>query len=206
MKNENFYLNQEDIIRDLQEKNMKLRERSQIETGRNNKITEEYDKMYILYEEKKKSIQDLQNELTNKINVNKNSVNELNEKNQEIQKLRNTLEMLKNENESQYQNIQKLKSKLKIANEKNKHIMSFIQENSSFNNVMNNVSTTNNNSMLPNNSTSQIIKQHQMNQQRIADEMNVSITNENKDISNLNENEENNMKEIAGLMKSILDE
>ena len=74
------------------------------------------------------------------------------------------------------------------------------------NNVMNNVSTTNNNSMLPNNSTSQIIKQHQMNQQRIADEMNVSITNENKDISNLNENEENNMKEIAGLMKSILDE
>ena len=61
-------------------------------------------------------------------------------------------------------------------------------------------------SMLPNNSTSQIIKQHQMNQQRIADEMNVSITNENKDISNLNENEENNMKEIAGLMKSILDE
>ena len=56
MKNENFYLNQEDIIRDLQEKNMKLRERSQIETGRNNKITEEYDKMYILYEEKKKSI------------------------------------------------------------------------------------------------------------------------------------------------------
>ena len=84
--------------------------------------------------------------------------------------------------------------------------MSFIQENSSFNNVMNNVSTTNNNSMLPNNSTSQIIKQHQMNQQRIADEMNVSITNENKDISNLNENEENNMKEIAGLMKSILDE
>ena len=45
-----------------------------------------------------------------------------------------------------------------------------------------------------------------MNQQRIADEMNVSITNENKDISNLNENEENNMKEIAGLMKSILDE
>ena len=80
MKNENFYLNQEDIIRDLQEKNMKLRERSQIETGRNNKITEEYDKMYILYEEKKKSIQDLQNELTNKINVNKNSVNELNAK------------------------------------------------------------------------------------------------------------------------------
>ena len=71
---------------------------------------------------------------------------------------------------------------------------------------MNNISITNNNSMLPNNSTSQIIKQHQMNQQRIADEMNVSITNENKDISNLNENEENNMKEIAGLMKSILDE
>jgi hypothetical protein len=155
-------------------------------------------------------IQQLQNDLSQKINSNKNSINILNEKTKEIANLRNQLELLKNESEMKYQNIQKLKNQLKILNEKNKHLTSFINENSSFNiNTNNNVNvnnTTLNNSTIHNASTSQIIRQHQLNQERIAEEMNSSGSDGLKDQSNLNENEENNMKEIDGLMKAILEE
>ena len=84
------------------------------------------------------------------------------------------MESLKVENENQYQNIQRLKSQLAISKEKNKHIKSFINENSSMNINVNNTSVNN--------------------------------LESGKDVSRLNENEENNMKQIEGLMKSILEE
>ena len=158
----------------------------------------------------KRFYKQLQNDLSQKINSNKNSINILNDKTKEIANLRNQLELLKNESEMKYQNIQKLKNQLKILNEKNKHLTSFINENSSFNiNTNNNVNvnnTTLNNSTIHNASTSQIIRQHQLNQERIAEEMNSSGSDGLKDQSGLNENEENNMKEIDGLMKAILEE
>ena len=134
----------------------------------------EYNYYFGSFSEKKATIEKLQTELSNKIADNKNSINILNEKNKEISELRNILESLKAENENQYQNIQRLKSQLAIAKEKNKHIKSFINENSSMNINVNNTSVNN--------------------------------LESGKDVSRLNENEENNMKQIEGLMKSILEE
>lgn len=210
MKNESFYLNQEEIIHDLLTKNSSIQTKLTETLEKEKQTQEEAANLLAVFEEKKTMIQQLQNDLSQKINSNKNSINILNDKTKEIANLRNQLELLKNESEMKYQNIQKLKNQLKILNEKNKHLTSFINENSSFNiNTNNNVNvnnTTLNNSTIHNASTSQIIRQHQLNQERIAEEMNSSGSDGLKDQSNLNENEENNMKEIDGLMKAILEE
>lgn len=210
MKNESFYLNQEEIIHDLLTKNSSIQTKLAETLEKEKQTQEEAANLLAVFEEKKAMIQQLQNDLSQKINSNKNSINVLNDKTKEIANLRNQLELLKNESEMKYQNIQKLKNQLKILNEKNKHLTSFINENSSFNiNTNNNVNvnnTTLNNSTIHNASTSQIIRQHQLNQERIAEEMNSSGSDGLKDQSNLNENEENNMKEIDGLMKAILEE
>ena len=174
VKNENFYLNQEEIISDLSSKSKALKMKLQNSKQESEKKINEYNYYFGSFSEKKATIEKLQTELSNKIADNKNSINLLNEKNKEISELRNILESLKAENENQYQNIQRLKSQLAIAKEKNKHIKSFINENSSMNINVNNTSVNN--------------------------------LESGKDVSRLNENEENNMKQIEGLMKSILEE
>lgn len=174
VKNENFYLNQEEIISDLSSKSKALKMKLQNSKQESEKKINEYNYYFGSFSEKKATIEKLQTELSNKIADNKNSINLLNEKNKEISELRNILESLKVENENQYQNIQRLKSQLTIAKEKNKHIKSFINENSSMNINVNNTSVNN--------------------------------LESGKDVSRLNENEENNMKQIEGLMKSILEE
>lgn len=174
VKNENFYLNQEEIISDLSSKSKALKMKLQNSKQESEKKINEYNYYFGSFSEKKATIEKLQTELSNKIADNKNSINILNEKNKEISELRNILESLKAENENQYQNIQRLKSQLAIAKEKNKHIKSFINENSSMNINVNNTSVNN--------------------------------LESGKDVSRLNENEENNMKQIEGLMKSILEE
>ena len=174
VKNENFYLNQEEIISDLSSKSKALKVKLQNSKQESEKKINEYNYYFGTFSEKKATIEKLQTELSNKIADNKNSINILNEKNKEISELRNILESLKAENENQYQNIQRLKSQLAIAKEKNKHIKSFINENSSMNINVNNTSVNN--------------------------------LESGKDVSRLNENEENNMKQIEGLMKSILEE
>lgn len=174
VKNENFYLNQEEIINDLSTKSKALKVKLENSKQESEKRINEYNYYFGNFSEKKTTIEKLQTELSNKISENKNSINILDEKNKEIVELRNILENLKAENENQYQNIQRLKSQLAIAKEKNKHIKSFITENSSMNINVNNTSTNN--------------------------------LENGKDVSRLNENEENNMKQIEGLMKSILEE
>ena len=198
LKNENFYLTQEDIIKELRDNNIKLKEKRIRINDEFTKADEEYTNLYNNVEINKKTILELQNDLQSKIDKNKESINILNEKTIEISQLRNTLNLLKAENEQSFLNKQKSKSNLK-KNDSNININitqnKKININTSFNNV-------NNNDI----STSFMIKQHQLNQQKLYEGLNNNSITNIIDQSNLNENEQNNINEVAALAHNFLEE
>ena len=198
LKNENFYLTQEDIIKELRDNNIKLKEKRIRINDEFTKADEEYTNLYNNVEINKKTILELQNDLQSKIDKNKESINTLNEKTIEISNLRNTLNLLKAENEQSFLNKQKSKSNLK-KNDSNVNINitqnKKININTSFNNV-------NNNDI----STSFMIKQHQLNQQKLYEGLNNNSITNIIDQSNLNENEQNNINEVAALAHNFLEE
>ena len=198
LKNENFYLTQEDIIKELRDNNIKLKEKRMRINDEFTKADEEYTNLYNNVEINKKTILELQNDLQSKIDKNKESINTLNEKTIEISNLRNTLNLLKAENEQSFLYKQKSKSNLK-KNDSNININTTqnkkININTSFNNV-------NNNDI----STSFMIKQHQLNQQKLYEGLNNNSITNIIDQSNLNENEQNNINEVAALAHNFLEE
>ena len=198
LKNENFYLTQEDIIKELRDNNIKLKEKRIRINDEFTKADEEYTNLYNNVEINKKTILELQNDLQSKIDKNKESINTLNEKTIEISNLRNTLNLLKAENEQSFLNKQKSKSNLK-KNDSNININitqnKKININTSFNNV-------NNNDI----STSFMIKQHQLNQQKLYEGLNNNSITNIIDQSNLNENEQNNINEVAALAHNFLED
>ena len=198
LKNENFYLTQEDIIKELRDNNIKLKEKRMRINDEFTKADEEYTNLYNNVEINKKTILELQNDLQSKIDKNKESINILNEKTIEISNLRNTLNLLKAENEQSFLYKQKNKTNLK-KNDSNININTtqnkILNINTSFNNV-------NNNDI----STSFMIKQHQLNQQKLYEGLNNNSITNIIDQSNLNENEQNNINEVAALAHNFLEE
>ena len=198
LKNENFYLTQEDIIKELRDNNIKLKEKRMRINDEFTKADEEYTNLYNNVEINKKTILELQNDLQSKIDKNKESINTLNEKTIEISNLRNTLNLLKAENEQSFLYKQKNKKNLK-KNDSNININTtqnkILNINTSFNNV-------NNNDI----STSFMIKQHQLNQQKLYEGLNNNSITNIIDQSNLNENEQNNINEVAALAHNFLEE
>ena len=198
LKNENFYLTQEDIIKELRDNNIKLKEKRMRINDEFTKADEEYTNLYNNVEINKKTILELQNDLQSKIDKNKESINTLNEKTIEISNLRNTLNLLKAENEQSFLYKQKNKTNLK-KNDSNININTtqnkILNINTSFNNV-------NNNDI----STSFMIKQHQLNQQKLYEGLNNNSITNIIDQSNLNENEQNNINEVAALAHNFLEE
>ena len=198
LKNENFYLTQEDIIKELRDNNIKLKEKRIRINDEFTKADEEYTNLYNNVEINKKTILELQNDLQSKIDKNKESINTLNEKTIEISNLRNTLNLLKAENEQSFLYKQKNKTNLK-KNDSNININTtqnkILNINTSFNNV-------NNNDI----STSFMIKQHQLNQQKLYEGLNNNSITNIIDQSNLNENEQNNINEVAALAHNFLEE
>ena len=185
IKNENFYLTQEEIIKELKEKNLSLKNKRDKINEEFKKVDEEYSEVYNNVQIDKKIIINLQNDLGRKIEKSKLSINTLNEKSIEISNLRNKLNILKNENE------QKLLTKKKVLKLKN--------NNSSKLNISKvNNSELNNSNLNNNKSTSFLIKQNQK-----LTEANSFM---NIDQSNLNENEPNYMKELNGFVNEILNE
>ena len=77
LKNENFYLTQEDIIKELRDNNIKLKEKRMRINDEFTKADEEYTNLYNNVEINKKTILELQNDLQSKIDKNK----EINKKN-----------------------------------------------------------------------------------------------------------------------------
>ena len=185
IKNENFYLTQEEIIKELREKNTSLKIKRDKMNDEFKKVDEEYSEVYNSVQIDKKIIINLQNDLGRKIEKSKLSINTLNQKSIEISNLRNKLNILKNENE------QKLLTKTKVLKLKN--------NNSSKLNISKvNNSELNNSNLNNNKSTSFLIKQNQK-----LTEANSFM---NIEQSNLNENEPNYMKELNGFVNGILNE
>ena len=215
LKNENFYLTQEEIIKELKDKNIQLTEQKNklnIELEKNN---QNFINLYHNLENNKKIILELQNDLSKKIEESKESVSILNEKNKEITNLQNTLNLLKNEGEQNLLKEQKLKQKLKKVNDANKHLNSFIQENS-INNTINKNKTNNNNNISNNFNTiadtsgDLLLKQLEKNQRNYFEPLNNSSNSDFKlnnnnynEQSNFNEFEQENMNELTGLIKKI---
>ena len=230
LKNENFYLTQENIIKELKEKNKKLRnELSDI----NSKLSTEegkYLNIYNNFEEKKRNFENLQKNLNNIKKESEKSSEILNQKIQELYEIKSNVNKMKSETEDRKKIEKGLKRKLEKVNESNKYMSSFIQENS-----------------IQDTSTSFIIKQHQLNTKKLMEEINgVDQINNESAISNLNKQaqndvtgvavtgtintmyvnnkensigtngneqsklneaaEDDNMKEISGIMKSILED
>ena len=186
IKNENFYLTQEEIIKELKEKNISLKRKRDKINEEFKKVDEEYSEVYNSVQVDKKIIINLQNDLGRKIEKSKLSINTLNEKSIEISNLRNQLNILKSENENKLLTNKKV-LKLKNVNSTNK------LNNSKVNNSKLNISNLNNND-----STSFLIKQNQK-----LTEVNSLM---NIDQSNLNENEPNYLKELTAFANEILNE
>ena len=186
IKNENFYLTQEEIIKELKEKNLSLKNKRDKINEEFKKVDEEYSEVYNSVQVDKKIIINLQNDLGRKIEKSKLSINTLNEKSIEISNLRNQLNILKSENENKLLTNKKV-LKLKNVNSTNK------LNNSKVNNSKLNISNLNNND-----STSFLIKQNQK-----LTEVNSLM---NIDQSNLNENEPNYLKELTAFANEILNE
>ena len=126
----------------------------------------------------------------------------------------NTLNFLKNEGEQNLLKEQKLKQKLKKVNDANKHLNSFIQENS-INNTINKNKTNNNNisnnfNTIADTSGDLLLKQIEKNQRNYFEPLNNSSNSDFKlnnnnynEQSNFNEFEQENMNELTGLIKKI---
>ena len=232
LKNENFYLAQEDIIKELKNKNNKLRaELNSINTDLI-KQEETYTNKLDILEEKQKNYADLQKQLNNLIKDGEKTSQLLNNKTEELSEIKYKIQKMKSKNEKRKMEEKNYKLKINKVKDANKYMSSFIQENSvqeTNNSILNtkqhrikltteeinNDFNSNNNKkeLIKNESAlSNIIKQTQ-NEIVMTGQItsNNSMLLNNKEInaneqSKLNEQEDYNMKEISGIMKSILED
>ena len=240
LKNENFYLAQEDIIKELKKKNNKLRGELNNINNELSKEEENYTTKLNDLEEKQKKYADLQKQMNNLIKEGEKTSQLLNNKTGELSELKFNIQKMKTENEKRKRQEKNYMKEINKVKENNKYISSFIQENSvqeTNNSIMNfpNKRTKNtileeiNNDnanfnfninkkeLIKNESTFSNAIKHTQNEINITGPItsNNSILMNNKENSlgingseqsKLNEAEDDNMKEISGIMKSILED
>ena len=222
---------QEDIIKELKNKNNKLRaELNSINTDLI-KQEETYTNKLDILEEKQKNYADLQKQLNNLIKDGEKTSQLLNNKTEELSEIKYKIQKIKSKNEKRKMEEKNYKLKINKVKDANKYMSSFIQENSvqETNNsilntkqnrikltteeINNDFNSNNKKELIKNESAlSNIIKQTQ-NEIVMTGQItsNNSMLLNNKEInaneqSKLNEQEDYNMKEISGIMKSILED
>ena len=232
LKNENFYLAQEDIIKELKNKNNKLRaELNSINTDLI-KQEETYTNKLDILEEKQKNYADLQKQLNNLIKAGEKTSQLLNNKTEELSEIKYKIQKIKSKNEKRKMEEKNYKLKINKVKDANKYMSSFIQENSVqetnnsiLNTKQNRIKLTTeeiNNDFNSNNNKKELIKNEsalsniiKQTQNEIVMTGQITSNNSmllnNKEInaneqSKLNEQEDYNMKEISGIMKSILED
>ena len=227
LKNENFYLTQEDIIKELKEKNNKLRiELNNINTQLS-KEEETYTTKLNDLEDKRRRYADLQKNMNSLIREGEKSSDLLNKKTQQLSEIKLNIHKIRAENEKKKLIEKNLKLKIDKVKESNKYMSGILQENSiqevnqkkileETNNDNININDNDKKELIYNESViSNVIKQTQ-------NEINLTgpVTSNNSILNNkenslgingseqskLNEEENNNMKEISGIMKSILED
>ena len=232
LKNENFYLAQEDIIKELKNKNNKLRaELNSINTDLI-KQEETYTNKLDILEEKQKNYADLQKQLNNLIKDGEKTSQLLNNKTEELSEIKYKIQKMKSKNEKRKMEEKNYKLKINKVKDANKYMSRFIQENSVqetnnsiLNTKQNRIKLTTeeiNNDFNSNNNKKELIKNEsalsniiKQTQNEIVMTGQITSNNSmllnNKEInaneqSKLNEQEDYNMKEISGIMKSILED
>ena len=174
----------------------------------------------------------IQKQMNNLIKEGEKTSQLLNKKTEELSEIKYNIQKLKSQNEKRKKAEKNYKLKINKVKENNKYISSFIQENSvqETNNSIANIHNKNNNKNIISdeinndfkNNKKELIKnesalsnmiKHTQNDINITGPItsNNSIMINNKEIngseqSKLNEQEDYNMKEISGIMKSILDD
>ena len=127
LKNENFYLAQEDIIKELKNKNNKLR----IESNNTNveliKQEEAYTNKLNNLEEKQKKYAELQKQMNNLIKEGEKTSQLLNKKTEELSEIKYNIQKLKSQNEKRKKAEKNYKLKINKVKENNKYISSFIK-------------------------------------------------------------------------------
>ena len=226
LKNENFYLAQEDIIKELKNKNNKLRtELNSINTDLI-KQEETYTNKLDILEEKQKNYADLQKQLNNLIKDGEKTSQLLNNKTEELSEIKYKIQKMKSKNEKRKMEEKNYKQKINKVKDANKYMSSFIQENSVqetnnsiLNTKQNRIKLTTeeiNNDFNSNNNKKELIKNESALSNIIKQTQNEivmtgQITSNNSMLlnnkeMNANEQEDYNMKEISGIMKSILED
>ena len=232
LKNENFYLAQEDIIKELKNKNNKLRtELNSINTDLI-KQEETYTNKLDILEEKQKNYADLQKQLNNLIKDGEKTSQLLNNKTEELSEIKYKIQKIKSKNEKRKMEEKNYKLKINKVKDANKYMSSFIQENSVqetnnsiLNTKQNRIKLTTeerNNDFNSNNNKKELIKNESALSNIIKQTQNEivmtgQITSNNSMLLNnkemnaneqskFNEQEDYNMKEISGIMKSILED
>jgi len=245
LKNENFYLTQEDIIKELKDKNNKLRIDLNNINNQLSKEEENYTNKITDLEDKRRQYAEMQKNMNNLIKEGEKSSDILNNKIQQLSEIKLSIKKLKTENEKKKRIEKNLKIKIDKVKESNKYMSGFIQENSvqdasisilnkqnkinqkkisEENNDNNNININeinnenNNRKELINNESiiSNVIKQTQneiivtgpvtSNNSLLLNNKENSLGINGNEQSKLNEAEDYNMKEISGIMKSILED
>ena len=245
LKNENFYLTQEDIIKELKDKNNKLRIDLNNINNQLSKEEENYTNKITDLEDKRRQYAEMQKNMNNLIKEGEKSSDILNNKIQQLSEIKLSIKKLKTENEKKKRIEKNLKIKIDKVKESNKYMSGFIQENSvqdasisilnkqnkinqkkisEENNDNNNININeinnenNNRKELINNESiiSNVIKQTQneiivtgpvtSNNSLLLNNKENSLGINGSEQSKLNEAEDYNMKEISGIMKSILED
>ena len=247
LKNENFYLAQEDIIKELKMKNNKLRGELNNINNELSKEEENYTLKLNDLEEKQKKYADLQKQMNNLIKEGEKTSQILNKKTGELSEIKFNVKKLKSDNEKRKRQEKNYMKEINKVKENNKYISSFIQENSvqdtnnsiinipnkkTKNIILGEINSDNANFNLNNklnfdsNNKKELIKSESVISNVIKqtqNEINVTgpITSNNSIVLNnkenslgingsehskLNEAEYYNMKEISGIMKSILED
>ena len=245
LKNENFYLTQEDIIKELKDKNNKLRIDLNNINNQLSKEEENYTNKLTDLEDKRRQYAEMQKNMNNLIKEGEKSSDILNNKIQQLSEIKLSIKKLKTENEKKKRIEKNLKIKIDKVKESNKYMSGFIQENSvqdasisilnkqnkinqkkisEENNDNNNININeinnenNNRKELINNESiiSNVIKQTQneiivtgpvtSNNSLLLNNKENSLGINGNEQSKLNEAEDYNMKEISGIMKSILED
>ena len=229
LKNENFYLAQEDIIKELKNKNNKLRSELNNITKDLLKAEDIYTQKYNSLEEKQKKYADLQKQMKNLIKEGEKTSQLLNNKTEELSEIKYNIQKMKSENEKRKKEEKNYKLKINKVKESNKYMSSFIQENSIQDANISIINKPNKNTILDdinndfnNNKQKKVLTKNESalskglksNQNDILTVGHITSNNSIKENnssgingseqSKLNEQEDYNMKEISGIMKSIL--
>ena len=229
LKNENFYLAQEDIIKELKNKNNKLRSELNNITKDLLKAEDIYTQKYNSLEEKQKKYADLQKQMKNLIKEGEKTSQLLNNKTEELSEIKYNIQKMKSENEKRKKEEKNYKLKINKVKESNKYMSSFIQENSIQDANISIINKPNKNTILDdinndfnNNKQKKVLTKNESalskglksNQNDIIAVGHITSNNSIKENnssgingseqSKLNEQEDYNMKEISGIMKSIL--